>query len=137
MIRRTSKYIKEWKLTDYLLIVITFIWHTYISLTISVYSPVPTAPRNVTASPEGMSESLTISWISPEELNSPSLFYAVNFRGSDSSMRSVKSAEDHLEVVIVGLRPFTVYTVTVEGCSFVGCGPVSMEVSTITLQGGA
>ena len=77
-----------------------------------------------------------MSWMPPEKLSSPSLVYVVSYRQTDGSMESLTSGEDRLEVAISGLLPFMTYFVTVKACSSVGCGPVSMEVSAVTLQGG-
>ncbi len=84
--------------------------------------------------PGGVPEAITVSWLPPEQLNSPSLFYVVVVANGNAFM--INSEEDQLQISVSGLNPFTEYNVSVQACSSVGCSPFSTDVTVRTSQGG-
>lgn len=87
-------------------------------------------------SPGGMMRALIVSWAQPNEVNAPLLTYIVSYESADGVSNSSNTGEDVLTFTITELRPFTVYSVSVQACSSLGCGLPSVEVDRRTLEGG-
>ena len=98
---------------------------------------VPSQVLSVTASPEGTTRVLTVSWAQPTYLNAPTVNYTVTYYTTGSSEdTTVVTGPDELRVVLPGLLPFTNYSVTVQACSEAGCGLASDVITQVTLEEG-
>ena len=110
-----------------------------ISLSISLIRlslfTVPTAPNMVTAT-SGI-RSLTVTWTPPDTPNAPSVNYSVSYTLVDSySSVNVESDIADTKIVLTGLAAYTEYSVMVQACSSLGCGPFSEYVIQITKEEG-
>lgn len=87
------------------------------------------------ASPQGMLRTLVVTWAEPASLNAPLVSYVVRY--SDfSSVEGNMEMTGGLTVTITGLSPFTSYSITVQACSEVGCGPQSTQITALTGEEG-
>ncbi len=80
------------------------------------------------------SSSLNVSWDPPSILNGPSVTYFVRY--SNDSTVTLTSELTLTETSIDNLEPFTLYSVSVQACSSLGCSDFTQDVSRITGEAG-
>ena len=81
--------------------------------------------------------SLTVTWTPPDIPNAPSVNYSVSYKLIDSvSSVNVESEIADTTFVLTGLAAYTEYSVMVQACSSLGCGPFSEYVIQRTKEEG-
>ena len=82
--------------------------------------------------------SFTVSWIPPDVFNAPTVTYRIMYTplGAENATFLMSEFIVNTTLVLDELLPFTDYSVAVQACSSVGCGPFSMETTNRTLEEG-
>jgi len=79
-----------------------------------------------------------VSWETPpiSHHNAPLTGFRVKYRNSSTIKEIEVASPEQLYAVVVGLTPYTTYSVKVAVVNSVGSGPYSKEVSVQTLKSG-
>ena len=90
----------------------------------------------ISVSPDNQTGSLTARWSAPTMPNGIITEYILRYSPSDGGSGRREEGITGTEFTLTGLVPYTSYTVSVQACTFEGCGPFSNEISAETLQEG-
>jgi len=88
-----------------------------ISIVKLMFSLVPSQPSNVTVVTGGLLQALVVNWNVPERPAGVITSYMVNYNGT-----TLTTSGNTTNLTIMGLDPFTVYSITVTACTVDGCG---------------